>query len=67
MDELLVFGYSCKIFRDDGRASSVDKGEYLIPWFNLFSIISSLDILRYVNRHRIGRRFFPMFCCRNVL
>jgi hypothetical protein len=32
LDELLVFGYSCKLFRDDDKAVSVDKGQYLIPW-----------------------------------
>ena len=31
-EDLLVFGYSCKIFRDDEKARSVDRGEYLIPW-----------------------------------
>jgi len=31
-DDLLVFGYSCKIFRDDDKARSVDKGEFLVPW-----------------------------------
>lgn len=31
-EELFVFGYACKIFRDDEQAKLVDKGNYLIPW-----------------------------------
>ncbi|XP_065663694.1 uncharacterized protein LOC100210071 isoform X2 [Hydra vulgaris] len=31
-DDLLVFGYECKLFRDDQQAESVNKGETLIPW-----------------------------------
>lgn len=30
--ELLVFGYACKVFRDDERANFHEKGKHLIPW-----------------------------------
>ncbi|XP_023032650.1 protein suppressor of white apricot isoform X2 [Drosophila willistoni] len=30
--ELLVFGYACKIFRDDDKARELDHGKQLIPW-----------------------------------
>lgn len=31
-EELLVFGYACKVFRDDDRALQVDSGNFLVPW-----------------------------------
>ncbi|ALC48165.1 su-w[a]- [Drosophila busckii] len=30
--ELLVFGYACKVFRDDEKARDMDQGKQLIPW-----------------------------------
>ncbi|XP_035631780.1 splicing factor, suppressor of white-apricot homolog isoform X1 [Oncorhynchus keta] len=30
--ELLVFGYACKVFRDDERAHFHEQGKQLIPW-----------------------------------
>ncbi|XP_052739280.1 protein suppressor of white apricot isoform X2 [Bicyclus anynana] len=31
-EELFVFGYTCKLFRDDVKALQVDQGKHLIPW-----------------------------------
>ena len=31
-EELIVFGYSCKLFRDDFSAKAIERGQSLIPW-----------------------------------
>ena len=37
-EDLLVFGYACKLFRDDEKASDIDQGKFLIPWMGDDSI-----------------------------
>ena len=33
-NELLVFGYQCKVYRDDEKAKYIDGGKHLIPWMD---------------------------------
>ena len=46
--DLLVFGYSCKLFRDDAKAILEDSGQLLIPWMG----DSSLMVDRYAETAR---------------
>ncbi len=38
-DELLVFGYGCKLYRDDAKALLEDSGQLLIPWMGDTSLM----------------------------
>ena len=38
-DELLVFGYTSKLYRDDTRALLEDSGALLIPWMGDSSLL----------------------------
>ncbi|KAL5477664.1 hypothetical protein EMCRGX_G024489 [Ephydatia muelleri] len=48
-EDILAFGYSCKLYRDDAKALLEDSGALLIPWMG----DSSLMIDRYDVRNRL--------------
>ena len=39
LKDLYVFGYQCKLFRDDQRATFIDQGKHLIPWMGDSSLM----------------------------
>lgn len=47
-EELFVFGYSCKLFRDDAKALHIDQGKHLIPWMGDETLkIDRFDVFYY--------------------
>ena len=38
-NELLVFGYTCKLFRDEAKAILENSGQLLIPWMGDSSLM----------------------------
>lgn len=49
--ELLVFGYACKIFRDDEKAREMDHGKQLIPWMGDVNLKIDRLIIVACRRH----------------
>lgn len=44
LEDLMVFGYQCKLYRDDVKAELENSGSMLIPWMG----DSSLMVDRYI-------------------
>lgn len=38
-DDLLVFGYACKLYRDDSKSVMENSGQLLIPWMGDSSLM----------------------------
>ena len=38
-EDLLVFGYACKLYRDDTKALMEESGQLLIPWMGDHSLM----------------------------
>lgn len=49
-EKLFLFGYSCKIFRDDEKAKFIDQGKHLIPWMGDDTLkIDRYDVRGYLH------------------
>ena len=61
-EELFVFGYGCKVFRDDDQARLVDAGKYLIPWMGDEKLL--IDRSVHLSTRRGYCRFQKVSCTR---
>ena len=50
LQNLYVFGYECKIFKDDEKALYIEQGKHLIPWMGEANLL----IDRSVNNDEYG-------------
>jgi hypothetical protein len=57
-DDLLVFGYGCKLFRDDTLALKIETDAYLIPWNGDQNLLIDRCVL---NSNKNISFFFPFF------
>ena len=38
-DQLFIFGYQCKLYRDDEKSRWINNGKHLIPWIGDHNIL----------------------------
>ena len=48
-EDLLVFGYACKLYRDEAKALLEDSGQLLIPWMGDHSLM----VDRYIKAQKL--------------
>lgn len=53
--ELLVFGYACKVFRDDPKALFHDDGKHLIPWMGDKNITIDRSVEKKLKQKKRGK------------
>ncbi len=66
--ELLVFGYACKMFRDNERAIYHDQGKHLIPWMGDKNIMIDRSVKQtywesLLNQLNVFQRDIGCICC----
>ena len=52
LEDLLVFGYQCKVFYDDEKAKYLEEGRHLIPWMGDASLMIDRSVVHMRNQHR---------------
>ena len=67
--ELLVFGYACKLFRDDERAHFHEQDKHLIPWMGDKNIMIDRSVEQthmdtYLTNFAFRRDLLDFLCTR---
>ena len=60
-EDLLVFGYACKLYRDDAKALMEDSGQLLIPWMGDHSLMVDRSVYLSFVKIALFRFSFAFF------
>ncbi|MEQ2272904.1 hypothetical protein XENORESO_016938 [Xenotaenia resolanae] len=60
--DLLVFGYACKLFRDDEKALYHEHGKHLIPWMGDKSIMIDRSVEKRRLKHYANHLSYSLAC-----